>query len=462
MARIVTLGPVSNTSVTFEEAFGEYSNAQGKGRAKRKKRKLERIENRREVKKARTEARDEVKGERQDARISRRERRKSGRQAIRTEQSEARQGRRTGRQAERQVRRTARTESRVGRKALRKGTPEDLEQGLDTATPQEMGGAGESTGYTQPETSQTYADETQGQGSTSSPEGGYEGGYESESSQGAYQGGGYDAGQEDGAPYTDEDNAPIETGGEGNYYSEEESQEPESGEGVYDEEGDYIGDESGYLNDYQASDDFNFDGVMGAEDRFNEMTGPKSINVDSDVQDIANKLAWNQELIKRLEDKRKVNPNMAQGISKQIIMRKKRMKDLQQELDDFSNCCGEWSNADGSPETCAMRKQMVGRAWGIAKRNRQAKGKPVDVVRVQKSLDPKFSKNKIVVPRTSNAEGTGLNGLDLVDDFDAPRVREIYLGADGSKSGISWGSVIIGAAIGVGAIWAIKKYNLLK
>ena len=193
---------------------------------------------------------------------------------------------------------------------------------------------------------------------------------------------------------------------------------------------------------------------MGAEDRFNEMTGPQSINVDSDVQDIANKLAWNQELVKRLEDKRKVNPNRAQGISRQIIMRKKRMKDLQNELDDFSN-------ADGTPEVCAMRKQMIGRAWGIAKRNRLRKGQP-DVVRVQKSLDPKFSKNKIVVPRTSNAEGTGLNGLDLIDDFDAPRVREIYLGADGSKSGISLGSVIIGAAIGIGAIWAIKKYNLLK
>lgn len=438
MARIVTLGPVSNTSVTFEEAFGEYSEARGKGRERRKKRKLERIENRREVKQARTEARDEVKGDRQDARISRRERRKSGRQAIRTDQSQARQGRRTGRQAERQVRRTTRTEGRLGRKELRRGTPEDLDQGLDTATPEEMGGAGESTAYTQPETSQTYADETQGQDSISTPEGGYEGGYESESSQGGYQGGGYDAGPEEGAPYEDE------------YYEEE----PETGEGVYDEEGDYIGDESGYLNDYQASDDFNFDGVMGAEDRFNEMTGPQSINVDSDVQDIANKLAWNQELVKRLEDKRKVNPNRAQGISRQIIMRKKRMKDLKNELDDFSN-------ADGTPEICAMRKQMVGRAWGIAKRNRLRKGQP-DLVRVQKSLKPKFSKDKIVIPRTSNAEGTGLNGLDLIDDFDAPKVREIYLGADGSKSGISWGSVVIGAAVGVAAIWAIRKYKLLK
>ena len=448
MATIVTLGPASDGPITFEEAFGEYSEARGKGRERRKKRKLERVENRREVKQARTEARGEVKGERQEARVSRRAKRKTGRQDIRTGQSEARQGRRTGRQAVRQVRRTTRTEGRIGRKTLRKDKAEDLEQGLDTVTPREMGGAGESESYTQPETSQTYADETQGQGSISSPEGGYEGGYESDVPQGGSSQGGYDAGPEEEAPYED---GSYE---DGSYEDESYEEEPESGEGVYDEEGDYIGDESGYLNDYQASDDFNFDGVIGAEDRFNEMTGPKGVNVDSNIQDLANKLAWNQELVKRLEDKRKVNPNMAQGISRQVIMRKKRMKEIKSQLDDFSN-------ADGTPEICTMRKQMIGQAWGIAKRNRQRKGQP-DVVRVQKSLKPKFSKDKIVVPRTSNAEGTGLNGLDLVDDFDAPGVREIYLGADGSKKGISLGSVVIGVAVGVAVIWAIRKYKLIK
>lgn len=462
MARIVTLGPVSNTSVTFEEAFGEYSELRGR----RAGRKAKRQESRQDRKEGRQEARQERKAT--TGRKRRKTTRQEARQQRRGDRQEARQDRksrridlREERQGARQERRTIRTQGKVDRKSGQYSRDEAaLDQGLDTATPQEMGGTGDSTAYTQPETSQTYADETQGQGSTSSPEGGYEGGYESDAPQGGgSQGGGYDAGPEEGAPYEDEEGATY--GGEQGYYGDDQ-EEPESGEGVYDEQGDYIGDESGYLNDYQASDDFNFDGIMGAEDRFNEMTGPQSINVDSDVQDIANKLAWNQELVKRLEDKRKSTPNMAQGISRQIIMRKKRMKDLQQELDDFSNCCGEWSNADGTPETCAMRKQMVGHAWGIAKRNRARKGKPVDVVRVKKSLDPKFSKNKIVIPRTSNAEGTGLNGLDLVDDFDAPRVREIYLGADGSKSGISWGSVIIGAAVGVAAIWAIRKYKLLK
>lgn len=433
MARIVTLGPVSNTSVTFEEAFGEYSELRGR----RAGRKAKRQEARQDRKEGRQEARQERKAttgrkRRKTTRQEARQQRRGARQEARQDRKSRRIDLREERQGARQERRTMRTAGKITRKG-------QMEQGLDMETPDVYTGEGLNQ-IEQPirETDQLYNDENQGQDSISTPEGGYEGGYESESSQGGYQGGGYDAGPEEGAPYEDE------------YYEEE----PETGEGVYDEEGDYIGDESGYLNDYQASDDFNFDGVMGAEDRFNEMTGPQSINVDSDVQDIANKLAWNQELVKRLEDKRKVNPNRAQGISRQIIMRKKRMKDLKNELDDFSN-------ADGTPETCAMRRQMVGRALGIAKRNRLRKGQP-DVVRVQKSLKPKFSKDKIVIPRTSNAEGTGLNGLDLIDDFDAPEVREIYLGADGSKSGISWGSVIIGAAVGVAAIWAIRKYKLLK
>ena len=58
-ATIITLGPSNGSSMqpttrvaaTFEEAFGEFSEARGKGRAKRKKRKLERVENRKQVRK---------------------------------------------------------------------------------------------------------------------------------------------------------------------------------------------------------------------------------------------------------------------------------------------------------------------------------------------------------------------------------------------------------------------------
>jgi hypothetical protein len=80
----------SNPQVaTFEQAFlgEEFSDAKGKGRARRKKRKLSRISDKQEVKQAR-------KGGRQEARIGRRAARKSERQAIRAEQQESRMGRR--------------------------------------------------------------------------------------------------------------------------------------------------------------------------------------------------------------------------------------------------------------------------------------------------------------------------------------------------------------------------------
>lgn len=46
MAKIVTLGPVDSpsSSVTFEEAFGEFSEVRGRGRARRAKRVADRQE----------------------------------------------------------------------------------------------------------------------------------------------------------------------------------------------------------------------------------------------------------------------------------------------------------------------------------------------------------------------------------------------------------------------------------
>lgn len=443
-ARVFQLVPAETPSVSFEEAFGEYSEASGKGRERRKKRreerkerKLERIEDRKDVKEARIAARDEVKGDRQERRIGRRERRKAGRQAIRTEQSQARQSRRTGRQEERQERRNMRTEQRLGRKAMRKesrGRGSDLEQGLDVEAPEEA--VGTEQGYT-PETTQTYGDETQGR---AVDQGGFDqsadqGGYDESGSYGGQ--GAYDYGDEESDPYGDEE-----------YY-----EEPESGEGVYDEEGDYIGEESGYLADYDAGN--NFSG--------------KQIDVDPQIQDAVDKLAWNAECVKRLEAKRKLMPNKAQVISKKILDHKKRFNELKSGIDDYSNCCGDYSSADGQGEMM-RRKMMVKRAWGISKGKIKNAGRPMaqkpadDVVPVTADLNPHFSPNRIVVPnqQKSYATGTGLNGLDLQDDFDAPDVREIYLGADGSKSDIVWSSVVLGVGLGIAAVWAIKKYNLLK
>ena len=477
-ARIITLEEpdVFDQAVTFEEAFGEYSEVRGKGRARRKERKLERIANRREVKKARVAARDEVKSDRQDRRISRRERRKAGRQQVRTQQAEARQTRRTaktearqtrraGRQAIRQERRGARTESRIGRRTMRRDFRDGrdrMDQGLDVETPEVINGVGfEPQTYTTPETNQTYTDETQGV---------YDQGggiidqrplnYQPQPSTG-----GYDYGDEQSAPYREEDYYQPEPSGQGGYYDEEpqgnyeptyndqqgyygdENNVEPQGEGVYNEDGDYVGEESGYLADYSYGD---FDG--------------KTVDVDPKIQSAVDKLAWNAECVKRLEKKRNLMPNKSQGISKRIIEHKKRFNELKSSLDDYSN-------AEGCD--VGARKTMIKRAWTISQgkiknagRNKSMVVKPADdVVPVAADLNPSFSPNRIVVPNqmvSSVTGNTGLTGIDLQDDFDAPRVREVFIGADGSKSGISWGSVIIGAAIGVAAVWAVKKYKLLK
>lgn len=104
---------------TFEEAFlGEedFSDAKGKGRARRKKRKLSRISDRQEVKQAR-------KGGRQEARLGRRSTRKTARQSMRDEQQASRQQRRGNVRDERQTSREA--------KARRRMTDEESDQDIE-------------------------------------------------------------------------------------------------------------------------------------------------------------------------------------------------------------------------------------------------------------------------------------------------------------------------------------------
>lgn len=79
-ATIVTLSPKADAVTTsFEEAFGEFSEARGRGRNRRQKRKLDRIAKRRERKKSRQEGRAEQQESRQlrkDVRKTRRVARK--------------------------------------------------------------------------------------------------------------------------------------------------------------------------------------------------------------------------------------------------------------------------------------------------------------------------------------------------------------------------------------------------
>lgn len=423
--RIVKLGPVSNgiESVSFEDAFGEFSNAGG--RERRKKRKLERIENRREVKTARQEAKADV----QQARVERKATKKATRQG-------ARLSRREEGTASRLARRTGRADLRNYRRDLR--NPQ--EQGVDQDIPQEMAEAP----IAAPIQEQSYAPETSNDGGLSPQQG-----------QGNYYG---DETQYDGPEYGSGDE---ETGNdEGTYQGYDEGADniefsPES--------------ESAYEQGYQdAQADFdnenvdvdNFDGIMGAEDRYNELQDKNEFPVNPGVQELADKCIWNEKLIEALKVKRKNADGNPQMLSKTILERSKRLKDLNNELNDYSNCCGNYSNADGSEDLMRNRKKEVTIARRKAKMKSMGK-----LTKVNASLNPTIQKNRIVIPseQNSNATGTGINGLDMVDDFDAPAIREVFLGADGSSSkSINIGSVALGVLLAIGFIYVNKKYKLVK
>lgn len=439
--RIVKLGPVHNgtEAVTFEDAFGAgvggYSYADGEGRAKRKKRKLERIENRREVQGARREARAERIADRTELQTAR----KSKRLTKREMGTESRLARRTGR-----------AENRAHRRELKHPQP----AGLDQTVPQEMNDGAPTTAP------------APGTNSNIDP------GLPVQSNDG-YDQGGQDQGYNEGGISGNQT-------GQGNYYGDEtqyqgpeygaenDSQDIPSADPELDDayEQGYIDAQEDFDNEEVSVD--NFDGVMGAEDRYNEMQDKNDISVNPAVQDLADKCIWNEKLIEALKMQRKNATGNPQEISKTILVRAKRLKDLNNELIDYANCCGNYSNADGSPETVNSRKREVMMARkrahmkAIKKHNHPHGG---DTTPVNAELNPIIEKNRIVVPAesTSNANGTGINGLDNIDDYDAPTIREFYLGADGSfTKGIDLGSIAVGVLLAVGFIALNKQYKWIK
>jgi hypothetical protein len=460
--RIVKLGPVSNgtEAVSFEDAFGYgvggYSYADGAGRAKRKQRKLERISNRTEVKSARQDAR----GTRTEGRQENRENRVAGRQSVQKQRVAGRTDLQLSRKDKRLTKREMGTESRTGRRiqradtrAYKRGLRNPADSGLDQTIPGEMGDAPVDS-LQEANQEQVYDDGGQGYDDGQVyDDGGISG---DQTGQGSYYG---DETQYDGPEYGSENDSEDIYGED--TYGEDAVLDDAYEQGYQDAQEDFDNEE--------VSVDENFDGVMGAEDRFNEMQDTNDIIVNPTVQDLADKTVWNEKLIEALKFQRKNATGNPQEISKTILVRAKRLKDLNGELVDYANACGNYSNADGSPEVVSARKRevMMARRRALAKstRPKQGRGYAGDVTPVNADLNPVIEKNRIVVPAesSSNATGTGINGLDLVDDFDAPAIREVYLGADGSfTKGIDLGSIAVGVLLAVGFIALNKQYKWIK
>jgi hypothetical protein len=458
-ARIIKLGApnVAPQSASFEEAFGDYSNAQGRGRERRKARKLDRIENRTEVKTARRDARAARKSNRIDERQGVRAERIAGRTELQQARKAKRLSKREMGTESRLARRTARADVRAYKRGLR-NPQEELEQTTvgaaeiqDTNT-----NAGQDYAYEQP----TPGDAgSLGQGA---PQGGFYGGEEEGGYYGEEAGGYY--GEEDGGYYPEE-----EIGG---YYGEEsddiydQSLVDETAQNAYDLGYQDAQEDAGLDVEITGDEDYgDFDGIMGAEDRYNELQDKNDMPVNPQVQSIADKCVWNEMLIAKLKNDRKNASGNPQQISKTILERAKRMKDLKSELEDYANYCGNYSSADGTNEMIAQRKRIVQVAMNKARRKASGQA-PVTLTSVPRNLKPQVSANRIVVPSSetmSSATGTGIDALDDINDFDAPETREFFIPADGGfTKGIDLGSIALGALITVGFIYFNNKYKWIK
>ena len=290
-ATIITLGNATPmTATSFEEAFGDYSEARGRGRARRQKRRMERINNRRERRKARQEGRLEKKRNRVSARAERRQMRSDSRENRRNQKSEGKRNR-----------------ERADLEQEREMNPEDSQDDSQGGGSDDGGG--------------NYA-----------PQGGYDdapqgGGYDEPQ-------GGYDEGGSDDGGYAQE---------EGGY-----DEQSEEFDGDYEDfDGDDTDDFDGDYDDFDG-DDLNvadgFDGELYDFDGNSEMIDAKtSPQVNQDIMDAAKRIEWNLELASRLKEKGN-SPKVADAICKC----EDRVAELESSIDGYCNFEGDFtSDAEG-------------------------------------------------------------------------------------------------------------------
>lgn len=410
---------VVRTDATFEEAFGDYSNARGRGRARRKSKKLSKIADKREVKQAK-------RGGRQEDRLARRSTRKGSRQEMRSSQQEARQERKNVRSSGRQSRKDSKNVSEQDREnynqdqentRLSKDPVDSDSESTDEAT-KDLGS------NNAPSSAPMSSSQDSGSGSDDS-------GYQDSSSDEEWGG-----------------NAPTDE----NYGDSQSEDGSEQSDSEYSQE----------ENEFADDSIFNFEGMDG------------KVVVTPLVKDNVYKLKNNARAHKDLSDRRSLmerNGDNTKGIDIQINNTRKRMSELKSCLDDYCN-------ADGSHQERKRRHDEVGMAMGRKSRRRKHVQYGGSEVPVEDGLDASFSKQRIEVPASSNFDGYSdlgrpviIDGVvqgdnndlssDLYNDGDEPTVIDLYSNADGGvfKDKKVMGSVLIGIGIGALALYLAKKKN---
>ena len=406
-------------SATFEEAFGDFSEARGRGRARRKKRRLERIRNRREV---RTERR-KLKDDRQQERIARRANRKRARQQMRDEQQEARMGRRQRRIDMRQNRAEARQ--------LRKDTKTQGEQGREN-----------------------YVAEQEKYRNDLNPEN--EGGQDQGTQQGYEDQGGQNQGgqDQDAQQYFPQDEQQYAPSQENEIYAQDDTYDMGINDGAY-------GDDNSYENDYnQEEDEFNDNSYFNVEG----MEG--KVQISPYVKEKTQKLKNNLQAYNVLSEKRNraiKNNDNTRGLDNLLQNVKRRCLELKSNLDDYCN-------ADGNVEETRRRSLEVAKA--MQRMKRRHKNLPFHT-RVQSRLNPNIQPNRITIPPSSNFDAYSDLGRPIIvdgeeyesesgvsnylyDNSAQPTTIEMQSSFEGDKKN-NLLSLGIGVGVGVLALYFAKR-----
>lgn len=431
---IVTLTPRENSSntvrvATFEEAFGEFSEARGRGRERRAKRRADRQRKKRQ----RIADRQETRRLKRTTRIANRGERKKMRQDVRAQQQEARQLRKDTRKS----RRVARKEMGEQEEPQEEQT-QSQEQGGDDSQYQEQGGDNSQGGVVGEE-----------QGGQSEEQGGQV------EEQVQEQGG----------------------NGEGEAESTEEGQVEEADQEVSEEGGE---EESGFDGEDEllgAEDTYNSE-LRGAEDYYLNVDGQMT-KINPKVAEVSKRIEYNKYTLSRLE-MRLTNVKTVEEreqVLNQIARRKARIKELEGMLEGYSS-------ARGNSKHGANRRREIAKARKDARVKLRREKKEAKIEKrkafrkdggsetsVEKDLNPDISEQRIEVPASEEVSGfnggTGLIGVDDNSDYDAPAVRKFDLkfsSADGgvAKPKTNWTAIAIGVGVGVLAIYLIKKYKVLE
>jgi hypothetical protein len=400
----------ARSSATYEEAFlggglEEMSNARGRGRARRKKRRLERIKNRREV---RTERR-KLKSDRQEERLARRRKRKQLRQEMRDEQQEARMERRNKRREDRENRRG--------------NEPEGDEEDEDTQTTQD-------TGSDERDEDQNSGS---GSGSTSSDE---------DTGSTSYDEDDEDAGSDDEVASEDDEEASFDGV---NYDFDGESS-------------DFISEATGgtskvspMIQEICMKIEWNNEMLMRLANKKKQM-----LEQGKDVSAINSALDQKFDRVQTLENKLEnftgADGRKNRNRSKEVQLAKKMAR--RKRLAMASNVIPPVLIAKLLKR--GLSKEQIQQWW--AKKGKKRFGKS------SFEGDPSISDRVIITDEPVDTENWGMPSTEFDIDLGGGAGFDPMSFANGETSGSGnfWKSVLIGVAVGGVLIYVIRKYKLLK